>query len=201
MKRFQQKRGGGAQLDGDPGDVAGAPVIEAVQIVTIAPARLAASFGPCRPGSGTRDRATRLQDARPRSRFDGECRTGAQCEVTRPARLDAVRQLDPPGHGPSSGFERAMSRGGRPGPPPGIRDRHGGEEGASLVSLRGREVSVGPVWSIRRSAPGACWWSRAESNRRPLECHSSALPTELRPHAALADRAARRRRSRQNQAL
>ena len=26
------------------------------------------------------------------------------------------------------------------------------------------------------------WWSRSESNRRPLECHSSALPTELRPH-------------------
>src|ERR687897_2510576 len=28
----------------------------------------------------------------------------------------------------------------------------------------------------------AGWWSQAESNRRPLECHSSALPTELRPH-------------------
>ncbi len=26
------------------------------------------------------------------------------------------------------------------------------------------------------------WWSRSGSNRRPLECHSSALPTELRPH-------------------
>ena len=26
------------------------------------------------------------------------------------------------------------------------------------------------------------WWSRRESNPRPLECHSSALPTELRPH-------------------
>ncbi len=26
------------------------------------------------------------------------------------------------------------------------------------------------------------WWSRTGSNRRPLECHSSALPTELRPH-------------------
>src|SRR6202011_4283134 len=26
------------------------------------------------------------------------------------------------------------------------------------------------------------WWSQAESNRRPLECHSSALPTELWPH-------------------
>ena len=26
------------------------------------------------------------------------------------------------------------------------------------------------------------WWSRRESNPRPLECHSSTLPTELRPH-------------------
>ena len=25
------------------------------------------------------------------------------------------------------------------------------------------------------------WWSQAGSNRRPLECHSSALPTELWP--------------------
>ena len=28
---------------------------------------------------------------------------------------------------------------------------------------------------------GDYWWSQAESNRRPLECHSSALPTELWP--------------------
>ena len=26
------------------------------------------------------------------------------------------------------------------------------------------------------------WWSRSGSNRRPPECHSGALPTELRPH-------------------
>ena len=26
------------------------------------------------------------------------------------------------------------------------------------------------------------WWSRTGSNRRPPECHSGALPTELRPH-------------------
>src|SRR5690606_2296276 len=26
------------------------------------------------------------------------------------------------------------------------------------------------------------WWSRAGSNRRPRECHSRALPAELRPH-------------------
>ena len=25
------------------------------------------------------------------------------------------------------------------------------------------------------------WWSQAESNRRPLACHASALPTELWP--------------------
>src|SRR5262249_54948557 len=28
------------------------------------------------------------------------------------------------------------------------------------------------------------WWSQGESNPRPLECHSSALPTELWPHFA-----------------
>ena len=26
------------------------------------------------------------------------------------------------------------------------------------------------------------WWSRTGSNRRPPECHSGALPIELRPH-------------------
>ena len=26
------------------------------------------------------------------------------------------------------------------------------------------------------------WWSQTESNRRPLACHASALPTELWPH-------------------
>ena len=26
------------------------------------------------------------------------------------------------------------------------------------------------------------WWSRSGSNRRPPECKSGALPTELRPH-------------------
>ena len=34
----------------------------------------------------------------------------------------------------------------------------------------------------RRLSPLESWWSRSGSNRRPLECHSSALPTELRPH-------------------
>src|SRR5690606_31060966 len=35
---------------------------------------------------------------------------------------------------------------------------------------------------------GLIWWSRAGSNRRPRECHSRALPTELRPHASCAQR-------------
>ena len=40
----------------------------------------------------------------------------------------------------------------------------------------------------RRQSASACretggsWWSQTESNRRPLACHASALPTELWPH-------------------
>ena len=61
--------------------------------------------------------------------------------------------------------------------------------------LRARDV---PIWSESRrpwgggarktksqDGPGLVarrWWSQSESNRRPLECHSSALPTELWPH-------------------
>lgn len=29
--------------------------------------------------------------------------------------------------------------------------------------------------------PLICWWSQTGSNRRPLQCHCSALPAELRP--------------------
>jgi predicted AlkP superfamily phosphohydrolase/phosphomutase len=36
----------------------------------------------------------------------------------------------------------------------------------------------------RGSTRGVVWWSRGESNPRPLECDSSALPTELRPRPA-----------------
>src|SRR5437763_11200312 len=47
-----------------------------------------------------------------------------------------------------------------------------------------------PAPTLRRLAchpkprRGEGWWSQAESNRRPLECHSSALPTELWPRPA-----------------
>src|SRR5438132_11941435 len=39
-------------------------------------------------------------------------------------------------------------------------------------------------WPAPHALLSACTneWSRRESNPRPLECHSSALPTELRPH-------------------
>ena len=38
----------------------------------------------------------------------------------------------------------------------------------------------------------AHWWTVRDSNPRPLECHSSALPTELRAHVIVP--AARTRR-------
>ena len=45
-----------------------------------------------------------------------------------------------------------------------------------------------PGWEGRGAAaaplsPRLKWWSRWESNPRPRECHSRALPTELRPHS------------------
>ena len=35
---------------------------------------------------------------------------------------------------------------------------------------------------VRNAVSNEAWWSRTGSNRRPPECHSGALPTELRPH-------------------
>src|SRR3954464_15130801 len=37
------------------------------------------------------------------------------------------------------------------------------------------------AWPLARSGLPVNWWSQSGSNRRPLECHSSALPTELWP--------------------
>ena len=56
--------------------------------------------------------------------------------------------------------------------------RHGGntERGLPRNKMRGGR--------IHPTIEGVGWWSQAESNRRPLECHSSALPTELWPHTA-----------------
>src|SRR5215470_13551338 len=60
--------------------------------------------------------------------------------------------------------------------------------GARLVHSRHgavAQVNHMPGWSIGRAQPTSeNWWSQGESNPRPLECHSSALPTELWPHAA-----------------
>ena len=56
--------------------------------------------------------------------------------------------------------------------------------------LLGDELGIAvrvSCWSPRRKrfyseAPKRFyWWSQGESNPRPLECHSSALPTELWP--------------------
>src|SRR3546814_21169696 len=47
------------------------------------------------------------------------------------------------------------------------------------------QEAKGPSRSLSQ-ALGNLWWSRRESNPRPLECDSSALPTELRPHTDAA---------------
>jgi hypothetical protein len=45
-------------------------------------------------------------------------------------------------------------------------------------------------WRVPARVKTSCfarnaWWSQTESNRRPLPCHGSALPTELWPHFVL----------------
>jgi hypothetical protein len=47
-------------------------------------------------------------------------------------------------------------------------------------SACGRGVKSEDVPLRLKSQAG--WWSQTESNRRPLACHASALPTELWPH-------------------
>src|SRR5437762_11276129 len=44
------------------------------------------------------------------------------------------------------------------------------------------EPQIVPQSVTPDSKPQPNQWSRGESNPRPLECDSSALPTELRPH-------------------
>ena len=40
---------------------------------------------------------------------------------------------------------------------------------------------VSPLRGLPPEAEGVGWWSQPGSNRRPLQCHCSALPTELWP--------------------
>jgi hypothetical protein len=76
-------------------------------------------------------------------------------------------------------------------------DGAGGEERSPIAWLFSRKSMVEPMGvatsrAMGRGAKndlpspgfsaGKAWWSRWESNPRPHECHSCALPTELRPH-------------------
>ena len=59
---------------------------------------------------------------------------------------------------------------------------------SALAVTFGNEVvaptAVGNRYTFEGNSASHCdWWSQAESNRRPLECHSSALPTELWPQS------------------
>ena len=86
--------------------------------------------------------------------------------------------------------------------PPGFRSgvkpgRPGATRGAGAVA---RRPELRGVWPAQmKTAPAGAgsgrWWSQTESNRRPLECHSSALPTELWPHILLGCAPAETRRS------
>ncbi len=55
-----------------------------------------------------------------------------------------------------------------------------------MVAREGVEPTTFWVWTRRSNQLSYLalkkWWRWSESNRRPLECKSSALPIELHPH-------------------
>ena len=84
--------------------------------------------------------------------------------IARPAQLRALARRGPPPHTVSDAlspcYRFAASR-------------------LAAALRRLRPLGFGAAAFTRFASEG--WWSQAESNRRPLECHSSALPTELWP--------------------
>ncbi len=68
---------------------------------------------------------------------------------------------------------RASSRASLPGP------ANADAVACALIAQQEQGLSRSRLSPCQMSAKS--WWSRTESNRRPLQCHCSALPTELRP--------------------
>src|SRR5438270_12789720 len=61
-------------------------------------------------------------------------------------------------------------------------EREGGRALPDVITdFRRARVRAG-TQTMRLKSSDEGWWSQGESNPRPLECHSSALPTELWPH-------------------
>ena len=82
-----------------------------------------------------------------------------------------------------------------------MRHRHDADLERTDITDSRRETGAARVIRGSRNILGDVWWSQGESNPRPLECHSSALPTELWPlgsrreRARLSQSAGKRKRS------
>ena len=102
----------------------------------------------------------------------GSCRTCSRRSPLRrtsrrgPRTAPATRRA--PGQRGSSGARRRRGPGTAQSFPQPRRAKGGSPDAAALLATT-------------RQREGFCWWSWGESNPRPLECHSSALPTELQP--------------------
>ena len=52
------------------------------------------------------------------------------------------------------------------------------------LTLYSKKQKSGPLSQRIKVRISSLWWRRSGSNRLPLECHSSALPSELRPQSS-----------------
>ena len=92
------------------------------------------------------------------------------------------------------GFEGRKAGGRELGVPRGSRTPVAAVKGRCPGPLDDGDGFLAPTGRYPESRRRRLWWSQAGSNRRPLQCHCSALPAELWPHKG-ADSSALQRAS------
>ncbi len=99
----------------------------------------------------------------------------------RPFLQPPSRLPDPPGDGTLPGIPE-ITRGPTCWRPQGESNpRRRRERAVSWASRRWGRIPVRRAAGSIRAGRHGFWWSQAGSNRRPLQCHCSALPSELWP--------------------
>jgi hypothetical protein len=136
-------------------------------------------------GRGQSDRRRKAEPEGGGSGRDGQSDRGAERQS------DGGRRRGTEGGagGGAGKLRRGTASGGKGGKnfglaKPDSRENRAGAIGTWISGARGCLPAVSSPWEsggITRCRPHQSWWSRWESNPRPLHCERSALSTELLP--------------------